>query len=471
MRRSFLSRLLVVIKLLRVHVALGFWQGPRSPSVVAMILLHPPPMNSISANRTEDRDIVAEAKQRSMDWEAKQMGQGESSIMGRKSLEEWVRGTFYEQYWLQHVPTMAVSAPGKNGRASGRLRVNGYSFLGRMSIYKYLIQGNWEEITFGSASSSFQQLWGSMEAHEGHWLWSYGAQLDWQYRSGRLADPRNNPDFAIMIAHTEKDAVSIHSWWGYMNFMFSVAILLGAVGATNTIRNETVITVELDSYSQKLLQEDAACRECVAIWQDFFERVYPEFVHELLQLEEQRSTGSSLSPTVPDLRIAFQNQVWQAHTQIIEKALASHRATELLSILPEPEQRFGRGWACMVDILAASTFPTDLITLVTDGTGYLPFSVITDALFSEWQRLDKRQMDTRTFAEQCHERAVRTTHRLVDMDATTLRRICMFWRRVVRMDHRISRSMPKRVNCLVHGSFWTDQLRELVRVLLLFARP
>jgi Leg1 len=364
------------------------------------------------------------------------------------------------------VPSLAICKPEK---AIAKLRVDGHSFLGRMAIYKYLIQGDWEKVTFGSSSeSTLHRLWGSLQAHESHWLWSYGAQLDWQYRSGRLLDPRNSVDLQLATLGTNEneDAISIHSWWGYMNFMFSVAILLGAVGATNSIRSETAINVELDTYSQKILDEDAACRECVAIWQDFFQRVYPDFVHKLSRLDEQQRSQS-----VPDLRLAFQNQVWQTHTRIIEVALASPRSSELLSILPKPEQRFGRGWACMVDILAAATFPTDLVTLVTDGTGFLPFFIVTDAQFSEWQQMDRSRTETRTFAEQCHARAVRTTHRLVDLNAITLRRICAFWRRVVRMDPDISRSMPKRVNRLVHGSFWRAQLPEIVKVLLLFARP
>jgi len=48
-----------------------------------------------------------------------------------------------------------------------------------------------------------------------HFFWGYVAQLDWQWRTGRLGD--------------EKTSISPQSWWGAMNYTLSVLPLAAAV--------------------------------------------------------------------------------------------------------------------------------------------------------------------------------------------------------------------------------------------------
>jgi hypothetical protein len=175
-----------------------------------------------------------------------------------------------------------------------------------------------------------------------------------------------------------------------------------------------------------------------------------------------------MSEKLHELRFQFQQELWKTHTSIIELAVNSPRSKTLLMLLPGPERKFGLGWARMVDVLAASTFPTDLITIVQDGTGFLPFHIVTDKLAADWNGIEKSN-DCRTFPVKCHERAVRTTHQLADLENQLFHLVVKFWRRVVR-DYNQSRNMPLRVNRLVHGS-WYDKLRELWNVLILFIRP
>jgi hypothetical protein len=389
-------------------------------------------------------------------WEKWQVGQGDSELMNKHSLKEWLNGTFYEQYWESQVPAITLSSETGKENQIATLQVDGHSFLGRMAIYKYLIQ-DWEDIF---SDASLEQLWGS-QVHEGHWLWSYAAQLDWQQRSLRLSETPREGNNEVQM--TSDGRIATSSWWGYMNFCFSVAVLLGAINASNKGSNHC--RVEIDEESQKLLNEDLACQKCVFIWEQLFSSVYPAYREKIRSaLIDGRLHDDSLQ----SLRYQFQQEIWKTHTRIIETAVNSPKSKALLMLLPEPERKFGLGWARMVDILAASTFPTDLVTIVKDGTGFLPFHIVTDQVVADWKKIDS-STDRRSFSELCHQRAVETTHRLADLNDKMFDRVVKFWSRVVR-DRKASRNMPRRVNRLVHGS-WQDKIVELAKVLILFLRP
>jgi hypothetical protein len=108
------------------------------------------------------------------DWDVWQIGQGRSP-----DRQDWLRGTCFEEYWSTLSPIVS-SAKGN----SSTIAVDGHLFSGRMAILDYLIR-DWEEMS-DKGSTTMRMLWGSPFS-EGHWLWAYGAQLDWQHRSGRLA--------------------------------------------------------------------------------------------------------------------------------------------------------------------------------------------------------------------------------------------------------------------------------------------
>ena len=158
-----------------------------------------------------------------------------------------MRGKVFESYWEAKVPILKPPL----------LRVNGFSFLGRMTMYRYLIHQY--------DAPEFDGLWGTPAARERHWLWAYVAQLDWQQYPGRLAA---HPSFSLPDTFLEWDnAITPLSWWGTMNFMFSVALLVGGIRAHNTGQSSTnIIHLQLDRRSQSLLEHDAATRECVALW-------------------------------------------------------------------------------------------------------------------------------------------------------------------------------------------------------------
>ena len=120
----------------------------------------------------------------------------------------------------------------------------------------------------------------------------------------------------------------------------------------------------------------------------------------------------------------------------------------------------------MVEILAASVFPTDLVTLLYDGAGFLPTVVLTDARWSELQRRGAKEL---TGAEKCRFTSVLATHDLVAMPERSLEKMTAFWRRVVRT-YKTSRTMPSTVVKLFHGNAFV-KFYQVFRVLGLFVQP
>lgn len=148
---------------------------------------------------------------------------------GSKNAVIDLQQTPFEEYW-NSLPSLQQSSQGNK-----HLKVDGYSFQGRMAVYRFLINSI-DSKDLWSKTSSFREY---------HWLWAYAAQLDWQHRSKRL-----NPSCLLQ----QSDEISSDSWWGYMNFGFSVAILLGWK------QTQPDVTIELDSRSQYLIENDKAIK-------------------------------------------------------------------------------------------------------------------------------------------------------------------------------------------------------------------
>lgn len=327
-----------------------------------------------------------------------------------------LQDTPYADYW-ESLPALQLSGNNKY------LKVDGYSFKGRMSIYHFLIN-----------SVDSEELWGETSLREYHWLWAYAAQLDWQHRSRRL-HPSGDLD----------QIISTESWWGYMNFGFSVAILLGWK------QTRPDITIELDSISQHLIENDKAMQKCIQRWESFFRDGYTEFIDAL-------DTASD----VQEARYRLQHHVWDAHTSVID--YCQHEGTTysiLLDKMPPPERRFGEGWARMVHVLAAACFPTDLVTLKQDGGGFLPLEPLD---VETWNH-----MPSSNHHDACRRRTVLATHDLVSMSPWQRQQMVSFWKRVAR-SKEISRFLPRVIVDLYHKALWA-KLRQVGRLMNWFFRP
>ncbi len=317
-----------------------------------------------------------------LDLDAWQSGQGPDAAI---SLE----GTPFAGYW-EDLPSLIIPKPtgssstfdedgGKDHPIT--LAVDGYSFRGRMSVYRFLIflaDGEQHSVSLWQRSTSLREF---------HWLWAYAAQLDWQHRSGRLSSlvTAKEPTQDTSTKTTpHPDRIDVNSWWGYMNFSFSVAILLalektGWLSETLGGEKKTPVLIQLDPVSQELVDNDVCVQKCIAAWENMFRHAYAEY-RSIILGNREISQKEYLNA-----RFHLQKEVWKAHTAVIDGCDGGERYEALVSQMPMPEELFARGWARMVSILAAACFPMDLITLKKDGAGFLPLQIISNSTWQEWQ--------------------------------------------------------------------------------------
>jgi hypothetical protein len=115
--------------------------------------------------------------------------------------------------------------------------------------------------------------------------------------------------------------------------------------------------MDLDSYSQYLIDNDKAMHECMQGWAAFFREGYSDFIDAF-----------NSQTNIMEARYTLQHHVWKVHTSVIDYCQSEGIIySMLLDKMPLPERKFGEDWARMVHVLAAACFPTDLITLKQDG--------------------------------------------------------------------------------------------------------
>jgi Leg1 len=332
----------------------------------------------------------------------------QSGIGERKDLE----GTCFESYWKELKVSDAV--------------FDGFSFLGRMAIYKYLIFELDKPLLWNKAKN----FWIF------HWLWGYCAQLDWQYRSGRLHIGTSEQDMMIT------DKISPKSWWAYMNFGFSVCILLGAekAGLMHGTR------VKLDKRSQNLVTNDKGIQQCIDCWADLFREPY-----SIYKAAIQHTDG--LKSDFAIARFEFQKEVWKAHTGVIRATVGSDlqcitnsNMSEMLDLLPEAERKFGLGWSRMVELLAAMCFPTHLQTLLRDGAGYLPLALVTD----EYVKGSQKNYFRLSQCERQRLKSIEVTHNLYQAPSQMLHLVATFYRFLVQTPD-VAEAMPSTVSTMTSG--------------------
>jgi len=382
-------------------------------------------------------------------------------------------GTCFESYW-DDLPDI-VQDDDHDGTQTAPivLSVDGHSFQSRMAVLKFLMfridpTFFWEQQQPAALSSGGLREW--------HWLWAYAAQLDWQHRSGRLAMMMNDfslQDYIILPGEEARDRISPTSWWGYMNFCFSIAILLGL--EQSGMLKEMLgagsrdVIIQLDLASEDLVATDNSTQLCIDTWKQWFLDGYTPYKNSLLTERKSNNANNDTTAVSPKLyrleRFNLQKQVWKAHTEVIHSCDGSERFNDLIQRMPTAEQNFGLGWAKMVEILAACCLPTDLVSLRQDGAGFLPLEILTD---DQWSYLTANR-NMLTGAEKRRFTSVQTTHDLNAMPLSKRRKVVAFWERIARTD-AISRSLPATIIKLYHGSPLI-KLRQLFRILVLWLRP
>lgn len=354
--------------------------------------------------------------------------------------KDWQRGnlthfsqTCFSEYW-ESLPELPFEEADKKNASSHRYTikvVDPYNVKHRMALGKYILE-----------HTGSKDIWG--EKWEHHWYWGYLAQLDWQWRSGRLFDSNTKENKLL-----SNEIISTDSWFGYMNMNFTVAFYQGAAKAG--LVPEIILSSENFDATK-----DPGYQACVEVWYSFWTTSHVAFIQNY-SISTNRNDQSSIMTLYKDL--------WDFHTLIIQTSLPHAKRME--QYMPEYERAFGLGWCHMVELLAAMSWTwLSLEALMKHGAGFLP----TTVLFN-----DDIMHDLEQNAPAEHKAALQ----IMELNTTTpqqLSTMCAFFQRLTRWETERLR-MPETMKILDsnndddHSISFMLKTRTLIRVLFKVALP
>lgn len=320
---------------------------------------------------------------------------------------------------------------------SSTTTIDPYNFGHRMAMGKHLIQ------------SGSKAVWG--DAHEKHWYWGYLAQLDWQWRTGRLqSDGTLNSHESKSSSSLPSTKISTKSWFGYMNLNFSVAVYQGAANAG------LVPAVKLSTLS-KNVQQDAGFQTCVNIWYEFWSGPHAKYL-DTMKLAIKETDDARRRTTEQEALIELYRQLWETHSSIIQAGLKHAKEEEAL--MPEIERQFGLGWCHIVELFAAMSYTLlSLEALMIHGAGFLPCRVLMDESSIEYLKTNRPD----------EHQATQQVLDLYHASPKQLESMCGFFRRLTRWEWE-RQQMPITLKTLNKGSTWT-KISLLLRILTKTALP
>ena len=332
-------------------------------------------------------------------------------------LDNWQKGgltsfsqTCFAEYW-DDLPSIVEK----------RETVDPYDFRHRMALGKYILENSGDETVWGK--SNFR-----------HWYWGYLAQLDWQWRSGRLSDPTQP-----FQEGTREDAIHLDSWWAYMNLGFTVAMYQAAA--------KVGMVPELKFSKSKInLEKDEGFQQCVQHWEGFWNGPHKEYLAEMSNPELKEAAIDRLY-----------KRLWPVHSHIISSSLPGAKGMEKL--MPEEDLKMGLGWCHMVGLLDAMNWVLlSLEAMMTFGAGYLPS-----------RRLDQENLDwLKEHRREEHATAL-SLFQLHEATPRTLEAMQGFWRRLTYFKSERD-NMPSTLNTLLHGT-GIEFVSTLARVLAFVISP
>ena len=215
-------------------------------------------------------------------------------------LDRWQAGglssfseSCFADYWDDLPDLSTTTSANTKTKPKIPIIIDPYNVLHRMALGKYIIEHTGGESAWGPACRR-------------HWFWGYLAQLDWQQRSGRLADPTTTK--ANDDENTNNNIrIATNSWWGYMNLNFSVAVYVGAAKA-GFVPEIQLLMNEND------VEQDVGFQKCVENWKLFWETAHPEFLRELNQ-EGSASKGRRGETAIDRLY----PKLWETHSPLFDR--------------------------------------------------------------------------------------------------------------------------------------------------------
>lgn len=220
-----------------------------------------------------------------------------------------------------------------------------WDYRDRIRMYKFLVLNINHCVWSDSASDD------DKERHWGNFLWGLPLQHGWQYESSRLS----------LDADSKSTKFTPRAWWGCMNYFLSVIPYFGAVeaGLAPPVKL-SVIGVGGDAMYAPFCLSPADCPELVKPWKDYFLLV--NATKDACSKYVSASGMSGRRDAVPALNYHLDatseqllSVLWAAHLHSIDSALPLFSAQ--LDAMSSAEAQFGRAWAGLVDLIAASRFP------------------------------------------------------------------------------------------------------------------
>ncbi|XP_063775414.1 protein LEG1 homolog [Pseudophryne corroboree] len=231
--------------------------------------------------------------------------------------------------------------------------INPWDYLGRMGMYKILLD----------VTAPFLDM--KEPGNKENILWGLPLQNGWQFRTDRLKDSSNQP--ACSKNSENQNSISVRSWWACMNYYLAVIPFLGALdaGLFESFPYELEISPP-EELECDFCYNTTECRlmspNAMDGWTAFFEYIKTS----------NQISNKSLPPLSKE-KDGFLSYMWKAHVESINAALP--RCSKRLSYLSAPERKFGLDWATAVEFIAATNFPTDLQN-TNEFQAFLPHRIL-----------------------------------------------------------------------------------------------
>ncbi|XP_027972827.1 protein LEG1 homolog [Eumetopias jubatus] len=211
---------------------------------------------------------------------------------------------------------------------NGKYIIDPWVYPERMGMYKILV----------NKTASYFENFGA--DNEQNILWGLPLQNGWQYRTGRLADPRQKKGCGYESG--DPLCISVDSWWADMNYFLCALPFLAAVDSgIMGISSDQVMLLPPPKDQTQFCLNVSSCQssfpEPMSKWNTFYQHLqYP-------------------SSSFEDLL----KYLWAAHVSTLK--YAGKIFEDRLEYYSKPEANFGRSWCVAVDYLAVTLFPTTLV--------------------------------------------------------------------------------------------------------------
>lgn len=238
-------------------------------------------------------------------------------------------------FWNE-APSSLADYPLASNSSASRV-INPWVYTDRLGLYKILITTTTPHMRYAPSSNVSNILFG------------LPSQFGWQFDSNRL-----------FTKGTQQ--ISTDSWWASANYYLSVIPFLAAVDA-GVIQQGSFVLVPRADFCASSVECFRQVPEAMTKWRLFFANL----------LQANYCKDEPVNDRLVDR--CFLAPMWDAHVASIGHALPLIAAK--LPLLPSVnEQRFGLGWAHLVDFIAMARENTDLSNVLKYQDDFLPSRVL-----------------------------------------------------------------------------------------------